>query len=543
MVMRSKCLFLGQIALGGIFVLAIGGAETACRSPTEMTFLITTNEPCSSVKGTAISVGVLGAALDAKPPTATSTFCDDQTHLLGSLVVVPSGDSDAELGVRIVTGTTDDTDTCIQNDFKGGCIVARRAIHFIPHSPITVPVEMDSSCVGLVCDPSSTCYQGACVAVTVDCLAGSCDAGSTTTSSIPPTGSWKAMASTSLKGRVFSANIAMGASLFIWGGLEAGGVFAEDGAIYNSDNDSWTMLPASGAPSARAYAAIAVTASGGIIVWGGSRLTTAFNDGAVYANGAWTKMPDPPTGFAARERAASVFASDTNEMIIWGGDDPQNPRTFFNDGAAYNATTNTWRPLKQPSTISARSDASALYSGGSAMVVFGGLCGDSVVCGDFAIYRPSNDTWYGPYTPAVTPRAYPAAVEIGSTANVLFFGGGNGAVEFDDGIDITPHDQSSVPIASPGDVLNPAARQQMASWINGNVMYVWGGNNLTSDFGNGAAYDAVAKTWTPMSAVNAPSARSFPAAQFTGSKAIVWGGQAGVSPNITYKADGAVYTP
>ena len=209
----TKALFLGQIVIGASFAAMLGAAESACRSPTEMTFLITTNEPCSSVKGTDISVGVLGAALDAKPPTSTSTFCDDSTHSLGSLVVVPSGDSDAELGVRIVTGTTDDTDTCIQNDFKGGCIVARRAIHFIPHSPITVPVEMDLSCVDQPCDPHSTCYQGACVAVTVDCLAGNCDAGSSTTTSIGP-GSWKTMASTSFSGRAFSANFTSGNSPF-----------------------------------------------------------------------------------------------------------------------------------------------------------------------------------------------------------------------------------------------------------------------------------------------------------------------------------------
>ena len=56
-------------------------------------------------------------------------------------------------------------------------------------------------------------------------------------------------------------------------------------------------------------------------------------------------------------------------------------------------------------------------------------------------------------------------------------------------------------------------------------MIVWGGYGAGGTyFDTGERYDPSTDTWMIMSAVNAPTARAFHTAVWTGSKMIVWGG-------------------
>jgi hypothetical protein len=65
----------------------------------------------------------------------------------------------------------------------------------------------------------------------------------------------------------------------IWGGTPADGT--DDGALYDPETDSWTPLPASGAPSWRtAYSVVWTGAEA--IVWGGLSRSTPLGDGARY---------------------------------------------------------------------------------------------------------------------------------------------------------------------------------------------------------------------------------------------------------------------
>jgi hypothetical protein len=92
---------------------------------------------------------------------------------VGMLVVVPSGDDGAEIGLRVVTGTKGKrSDECAPPDYKG-CIVARRAIRFLPHTKLTVPVTMRASCKDVPCGGAafSTCVKGQCVDASVARLA------------------------------------------------------------------------------------------------------------------------------------------------------------------------------------------------------------------------------------------------------------------------------------------------------------------------------------------------------------------------------------
>ena len=68
-------------------------------------------------------------------------------------------------------------------------------------------------------------------------------------------------------------------------------------------------------------------------------------------------------------------------------------------------------------------------------------------------------------------------------------------------------------------------------------MLVWGGFNAGVALGTGGRYNALAASWSPLSSVNSPSARSSHTAVRTGSSMIVWGG----GTSSTTKAGGGEY--
>lgn len=146
-----------------LVVLAV--APLACRTPTQVTLTITTELPCGpKTPRTLVRVGSLGQL--KKPDTVDATVCVDGR--VGSLVIVPSGDKSDVVGLEVVTRDNDDPTKC--NDAPGadpkemqGCIIARRALAFVPHSELELPVDLQRACLGKTCDPSHTCVEGVCV--------------------------------------------------------------------------------------------------------------------------------------------------------------------------------------------------------------------------------------------------------------------------------------------------------------------------------------------------------------------------------------------
>src|SRR5678810_201050 len=72
----------------------------------------------------------------------------------------------------------------------------------------------------------------------------------------------------------------------------------------------------------------------------------------------------------------------------------------------------------------------------------------------------------------------------------------------------------------------PEARVYHTAVWTGSQMIVWGGDNGTY-FNTGGRYNPTADSWTASSTTNAPAARSFHTVVWTGSEMIVWGGGAG----------------
>jgi alpha-tubulin suppressor-like RCC1 family protein len=157
--------------------IAVGFATAAlllgCRAPTEITLELTTDIPCGDLDGTAITVGAPGE-VESKTEGTVTHSCGE-TGRIGSLVVVPSGATDAHLDIKVVAGRGYPVESCTpDNDYRPGnapgkgCVVARRSLPFIPHQPLTLDIELRAVCVGEPCQPGQTCVRGSCVSSTVD---------------------------------------------------------------------------------------------------------------------------------------------------------------------------------------------------------------------------------------------------------------------------------------------------------------------------------------------------------------------------------------
>ncbi len=114
------------VVLFGGSALALGASVASCREPTQVTVTITTDVPCSQLRGMTITVGHLGE-IETKDPALNSTFCDENGNL-GTLVVEPSGEDDEQVAIRAIAGNGKDPEQCVAPAYGPQCIVARRAL-------------------------------------------------------------------------------------------------------------------------------------------------------------------------------------------------------------------------------------------------------------------------------------------------------------------------------------------------------------------------------------------------------------------------------
>lgn len=146
-------------------LIAVGVALAAsCRGPTEVTVVMSTDVKCGDLRGTSVTIGHLGE-IEQKAVTATSTVCADSGDL-GSLVIVPSGSTGDEVAIKVVAGVGRDAESCVP-PYGKGCIVARRSIHYLPHSELRIAVPLRAACDGVACSDTQTCVAGGCSTATI----------------------------------------------------------------------------------------------------------------------------------------------------------------------------------------------------------------------------------------------------------------------------------------------------------------------------------------------------------------------------------------
>ena len=196
------------------------------------------------------------------------------------------------------------------------------------------------------------------------------------------------------------------------------------------------------------------------------------------------------------------------EMVVWGRMpglcDPSSPPPCIGEtGGRYDPAADQWKAISLTGLSSdffrGRANAVGVWTG-KEMLVWGGSCPESIVCGGGAAYDPAQDRW--------------------RTMSDL-----NGP---------------------------PRGRERYAAIWTGTRMILWGGTEydlahppaILKDVGNGFTYDPGSDAWTPISSVGAPSARSGVVFAWTGTRMIIWGGTQQTQPDSgVVFTDGALYDP
>lgn len=138
----------------------------ACQEPTQIRLEISADASCQDIVATSISVGT-PADVESRAAVAEHEGCEGGK--VGTLVLIPSGEPDEEISVRIVAGLGKTPAACVADGFKKvaasevGCIVARRTLRFEPNETVVVSARLSAACLDKPCSAGSSCELGQCV--------------------------------------------------------------------------------------------------------------------------------------------------------------------------------------------------------------------------------------------------------------------------------------------------------------------------------------------------------------------------------------------
>lgn len=256
-------------------------------------------------------------------------------------------------------------------------------------------------------------------------------------------------------------------------------------SVFEDLPPGWTELTPP--PEVRVVAAQAWTGDR-LLVWGGFVYTgfsdeEAKGDGFMFDARSRTWEPIAPSPLAPRVSPASAWTGE--EMLVWGGSDLQNKQVsrYFDDGAAYDPETDTWRKLSQ-APIDARSPLSVWT--GRELIVWGAAVRLEERPRDGAAYDPAVDSWRAI---AEAPIELTDATAVWTGREMIVFGAALHGGNF-------PETETAI-----GAAYDPAAdtwRRLPDSELYPNASTVaWNGQDLVAwdDLHDTAAYDPAGDAW------------------------------------------------
>jgi len=369
---------------------------------------------------------------------------------------------------------------------------------------------------------------------------------------------WISMAATptSMLGRQRHTAVWTGTSMIVWGGYNSVPTstaleYQSDGASYDLNSNTWKLLPATTLSGRREH--MAVWTGTTMIVWGGNASSTIVDDGASYdpSTNKWTLIAPAPTSFKERSLAAIGWSAATGEVLIWGGCQTTSCSTVLVDGAAYNPSTNTWKPLPA-APIAARGDMAYGMINGE-LVVVGGENAAGTGLMDGARFDPVTRFWTKFPAPSTTTWSTRTGYGWFNTGTSLIMYGGRTSTSTSAHVDGTLIHTPGVGFTSFGtpkdaDYMPSAKRFLPAIWYGGGKLYAFSGQPVsTSDAAGGfVSYDTATGTWAAESTTGLPNARIHASVIWTGREAIIWGGgvdDLSTSSTAVYYKDGSVFRP
>ena len=243
----------------------------------------------------------------------------------------------------------------------------------------------------------------------------------------------------------------------------------------------------------------------------------------------WT---DTSTANAASPRYEHTAVWTGTEMIVWGGSQPPD---VLNTGGRYNPSTDTWTDTSTANAASPRYGHTAVWTG-TEMIVWGGSGCCPIYFNTGGRYNPATDSWTATSTAnAPDGRLIHTAVWTGTEMIVW---GGQGPLPppgfFNTGGRYNPSTDSWTATST---INAPVARAYDTAVWTGSKMIVWGGYPYTN---SGGRYEPGTDSWTATSLTNAPEARGYHTAVWTDSEMIVWGGGHGGNTELN---TGGRYNP
>jgi len=276
----------------------------------------------------------------------------------------------------------------------------------------------------------------------------------------------------------------IGLYMLVWGGDDL--ITALDtGGVYRPLDDVWINCSHmdDSAPAAR-IAHEAVWTGDEMIVWGGADYDyiTYYTEGGRYVipdmnpvNFHWDTTPMSTTGApSGRELFAWQYDTSNAEAIAWGGYYYDGGDTWYDDGAAYDSTTNSWSAIDDSPAPGRREVWSSAWTGDALAIWSGYDDASGFTPQDGGLYTPSPTDSWATITGTGAPSARSQHRTTWSDYEVVVWGGFDdlSGLYVNDGGRYSPEVDEWLDLPATG---APSERSEMSLlWLD-DMLFIWGG--------------------------------------------------------------------
>lgn len=283
----------------------------------------------------------------------------------------------------------------------------------------------------------------------------------------PATNTWTTMSTTNAPAaRSGHAAVWTGSEMWVFGGRVGGspGSLTNTGGIYNPTTDTWTVLPATNAPTAR-EGHTATWFGTGMLVFGGTDAggITGTSSRLNALATAWITLPVSP------QRKSHTAVHSGNYVLIWGGED--SAVSAMGTGVKFDSRFDTLTLISMTNAPAARRDHCAVLIN-DRVLIWGGVDATGAPLDSGAFFDLGSFNW----------------TTLGTTGG-------------------------------------PSARSRASAAWTGSQILIWGGmDGSGAALNDGSIYTPATLSWTPMTNLAVPSTRWSALSAWTGTEFLVWGG-------------------